>query len=77
MNNENVKTIVTHILKSVMGAKKATKIIESMDDNGNGIIVYLSHGATLGDALLIQEEIKKAGLQIPDQLGNAAIYVTY
>ena len=77
MNNE-IKTIVELVLKSVMGKKKdkITKIMESIDDREGGILVYLSHGATLGEAEEIQEVIKSTGLQIPEQIGNAVIYVT-
>jgi hypothetical protein len=50
--------------------------MESIDDRDGGILVYLSHGATLGEACEIQDVIKSAGLQIPDQIGNAVIYVT-
>lgn len=76
MTVENIKTIVRHILISEMGRKKAEKVIASIDDEPNGIFVYLSHGATLGEAIDIQEEIKNAGLDIPEQFGNAVIYVT-
>lgn len=77
MNNE-IKVIVELVLKSVMGKKKdkIAKIMESIDDREDGILVYLSHGATLGEAEEIQEVIKSTGLQIPDQIGNAVIYVT-
>jgi hypothetical protein len=77
MNNE-IKVIVELVLKSVMGRKKdkIAKIMESIDDRDDGILVYLSHGATLGEACEIQDIIKSTGLQIPDQMGNAVIYVT-
>lgn len=77
MNNE-IKVIVELVLKSVMGKKKdkIAKIMESIDDRENGILVYLSHGATLGEACEIQEVIKSTGLHIPEQMGNAVIYVT-
>lgn len=77
MNNE-IKTIVELVLKSVIGKKKdkITKIMESIDEREGGILVYLSHGATLGEAEEIQEVIKSTGLQIPEQIGNAVIYVT-
>ena len=55
---------------------KIAKIMESIDDRENGILVYLSHGATLGEACEIQEVIKSTGLHIPEQMGNAVIYVT-
>jgi hypothetical protein len=78
MNIENIKTIVIAIIKSVISNKaKAEKVISSIEEKPNGVIVvYLSHGATLGDAIDIQEQIRNAGLAIPAQLGNAAIYVT-
>ena len=77
MNNE-IKAIVELVLKSVMGKKKdkIAKIMESIDDKPDGILVYLSHGATLGEAEEIQEVIKSIGLKIPEQIGNAVIYVT-
>lgn len=77
MNNE-IKTIVELVLKSVMGKKKdkIAKIMESIDDREGGILVYLSHGATLGEAEEIQDVIKNTGLNIPEQIGNAVIYVT-
>lgn len=77
MNNE-IKTIVELVLKSVMGKKKdkIAKIMASIDERGDGLMVYLSHGATLGEAWEIQDAIKSAGLQIPEQIGNAVIYVT-
>jgi hypothetical protein len=77
--HNDIKTIVELILKDVMGKKKTdriNKIMESIDDKPEGILVYLSHGATLGEACDIQEQIKHAGLQIPEQMGNAVIYVT-
>ena len=77
MNNE-IKTIVELAIKSVMGKKKdkIAKIMESIDERNGGILVYLSHGATLGEAWEIQDVIKNAGLKIPEQIGNAVIYVT-
>ena len=77
MHNE-IKTIVELVLKSVMGRKKdkIANIMASIDDREDGILVYLSHGATFGEAQEIQEIIKRTGLQIPDQMGNALIYVT-
>jgi hypothetical protein len=62
-----------------MGNRKKeqiAKIMSSIDERENGIMVYLSHGATLGDAEEIQRVIKSTGLKIPDQIGNAVIYVT-
>ena len=77
MNNE-IKTVVELVLKSVMGKKKdkIANIMTSIDEREDGILVYLSHGATLGEAPEIQEVIKQTGLQIPEQMGNALIYVT-
>ena len=77
MHNE-IKVIVELVLKSVMGKNKdkIAKIMASIDERPNGILVYLSHGATLGEAEEIQEAIKSTGLQIPEQMGNAVIYVT-
>ena len=77
MNNE-IKTIVEIVLKSVLGKKKdnIAKIMESIDEQVGGILVYLSHGATLGEAYEIQDIIKNTGLKIPEQIGNAVIYVT-
>lgn len=76
--NSEIKTIVELVLKSVMGKKKdkIAKIMESIDDREGGILVYLSHGATLGEAWEIQDVIKRTGLKIPEQMGNAVIYVT-
>lgn len=75
MTVSNIKTIVTLVLKDIMG-KRANKVIASIDEKPDGILVYLSHGATLGEAEEIQEQIKNTGLQIPEQMGNAVIYVT-
>lgn len=77
MNNE-IKAIVELALNNVMGKKrdKITKIMASIDERDDGILVYLSHGATLGEAEEIQEVIKSTGLKIPEQIGNAVIYVT-
>lgn len=77
--NSEIKVIVELVLKSVMGNRKKeqiAKIMNSIDERGDGIMVYLSHGATLGDAEEIQRVIKSTGLKIPDQIGNAVIYVT-
>lgn len=77
--HSDIKTIVELVLKEVMGRKKANKvkqIMASIDDRPEGILVYLSHGATLGEAYDIQDKIKEVGLQIPEQMGNAVIYVT-
>lgn len=81
MNNE-IKTIVELVLKSVIGGKKKEKndkidkIMASITERNDGILVFLSHGATLGEAREIQDVIKRTGLQIPEQMGNAVIYVT-
>ena len=77
MYNE-IKTIINLVLKNVMGNKvdKIKKIMESIDEEPDGILVYLSHGATLGEAEEIQDVIKSTGLKIPEQMGNAVIYVT-
>lgn len=77
MHNE-IKTIVELVLQSVMGKKKdkIAKIMASIDDRDEGVLVYLSHGATLGEAWEIQEVIKKTGLNVSQQMGNALIYVT-
>ena len=76
--NSKIKAIVELVLKSVMGKKKdkIANIMASIDEREDGIFVYLSHGATLGEALDIQEGIKSTGLKIPGQFGNAVIYVT-
>lgn len=76
--NSEIKTIVELVLKSVMGKKKneIAKIMDSIDERVGGILVYLSHGATLGEAWEIQDVIKRTGLKIPEQMGNAVIYVT-
>lgn len=77
--NSEIKAIVELVLKSVMGNRKKeqiAKIMKSIDERDNGIVVYLSHGATLGDAEEIQRVIKSTGLKIPNQIGNAVIYVT-
>jgi hypothetical protein len=76
MTVANIKEIVTLILKSEIAKKRVQSVIDSIDEKPNGIMVYLSHGATLGEAENVQNIIKKCGLQIPEQLGNAVIYVT-
>lgn len=75
MTVENVKEIVTLVLKNEIAKKRVTQVLESMEMKDNHVIVYLSHGATLGEAVDVQETIKKCGLKIPAQFGNAAIYV--
>ena len=80
--HSEIKTIVELVLKSVIGGKKKEKndkiekMMANIDERENGILVYLSHGATLGEAQEIQEVIKRTGLKIPEQMGNAVIYVT-
>lgn len=76
MTGENIKEIVKLVLKSEIAKKRVQPVIDSIDDNPEGILVYLSHGATLGEAQSVQEVIKKCGLAIPEQMGNAVIYVT-
>ena len=77
-----IKTIVELVLKSVIGGKKKdkedkiNKIMASIDEREDGILVFLSHGATLGEAWEVQDVIKRTGLKIPEQMGNAVIYVT-
>ena len=80
--HSEIKTIVELVLKSVIGGKKKEKndkiekIMASMTERNDGILFFLSHGATLGEAWEIQDVIKRTGLQIPEQMGNAVIYVT-
>ena len=50
MSTNNIKTIVELVIKNVMG-KRANKVIASIDEKPDGILVYLSHGATLGVVL--------------------------
>lgn len=77
MTVENIKTIVSAIIKNVITNKKqAEKVLASIEEKEKGIIVFLSHGAVLGDAIEIQKQIRNAGLDIPEQIGNAAIFVT-
>ena len=78
MTTSNIRTIVELVIKDVMGKRKdkIAKIMESIDEKPDGILVYLSHGATLGESEEIQDVIKSTGLQIPEQIGNAVIYVT-
>lgn len=76
MTVANIKEIVTLVLKSEIAKKRVDKVIESIDERQNGIMVYLSHGATLGESWNVQEKIKSCGLSIPEQMGNAVIYVT-
>ena len=76
MKTENIKEIVTLVLKSEIAKKRVQSVLDSIEEQPKGVMVYLSHGATLGEAQDVQETIKKCGLQIPQQLGNAVIYVT-
>lgn len=80
--NSEIKTIVELVLKSVIGGKKKEKndkiekMMASIDEREGGILVYLSHGATLDEAQEIQDVIKRTGLKIPEQMGSAVIFVT-
>jgi hypothetical protein len=76
MTTENIKKIVELVIRSEVAKTRAEKVIASIEDKHNGIIIYLSHGATLGESLNIQETIKACGLSIPEQLGNAVVYIT-
>ena len=76
MTVENIKEIVKLIIKSEVAKKRADQVIASIDDKPEGVLVYLSHGATLGESESVQDKIKKCGLSIPEQMGNAVIYVT-
>ena len=76
MTVENIKEIVKLIINSKVASKRAEKVIASIDDKPEGVLVYLSHGATLGESESVQDTIKKCGLSIPEQMGNAVIYVT-
>ena len=76
MTIENIKEIVILVLKSEIAKKRVDKVIESIEEKYNHVVVYLSHGATLGEAQGVQEKIKSCGLLIPQQIGNAVIYVT-
>lgn len=76
MTTENIKKIVELVIRSEVAKTRAEKVITSIEDKPSGIMVYLSHGATLGESQSVQEIIKECGLNIPEQLGNAVIYVT-
>ena len=76
MTVENIKEIVKFIINSEVAKKRAKQVIASIEDRPEGILVYLSHGATLGESTSVQDAIKKCGLSIPEQMGNAVIYVT-
>ena len=76
MTVANIKEIVTLVLKSEIAKKRVNQVLESIEMQDDHVVVYLSHGATLGEAQDVQEVIKKCGLKIPTQFGNAAIYVT-
>lgn len=76
MTIENIKEIVTLVIRSEVAKKRAEQVIASIDEKPNGIMIYLSHGATLGESEGVQRMIRKCGLDIPEQLGNAVIYVT-
>ena len=74
--DQNIKEIVKFIINSEVAKKRAKQVIASIEDRPEGILVYLSHGATLGESTSVQDAIKKCGLSIPEQMGNAVIYVT-
>ena len=76
MNVENIKQIVKLVINSEVAKKRAGQVIASIEEKPNGVMVYLSHGATLGESMAVQRVIKECGLSIPEQIGNAAIYVT-
>lgn len=76
MTVENIKEIVKLVINSEVEKKRAERVIASIEDRPEGILVYLSHGATLGESMDVQDAIKKCGLSIPEQMGNAVIYVT-
>lgn len=77
MNNKEIERIIMRTLRKVISSKERLgKVAESMEEKKDGFIIYLSHGATLGEAWEIQDELKKEGLAIPEQIGNAVIYVT-
>lgn len=76
MTVENIQEIVKLVINSEVAKKRAGQVIASIEDGPEGILVYLSHGATLGESGSVQEAIKKCGLSIPEQMGNAVIYVT-
>lgn len=76
MNVENIKEIVKLVINSKVAKKRARQVIESIEEKAGGVFVYLSHGATLGESMEVQKAIKECGLSIPEQIGNAVIYVT-
>ena len=77
MTVENVKVIVESVIDvTIENKSRANRVKASIEEKGGALIVYLSHGATLGEACDIQDRIKACGLDIPAQIGNAAIYVT-
>ena len=76
MTVENIKEIVKLVIKAEVAKKRAEQVIASIDEKPNGILVYLSHGATLGESESVQNKIKECGLSIPEKIGNAVIYVT-
>ena len=76
MNVENIKEIVKLVINSKVAKKRAGQVIESIEEKSNGVMVFLSHGATLGESIEVQKAIKECGLSIPEQIGNAMIYVT-
>lgn len=76
MNVENIKQIVKLVINSKVAKKRAGQVIESIEEKPNGVLVFLSHGATLGESMEVQRVIKECGLSISEQIGNAVIYVT-
>lgn len=76
MNVENIKQIVKLVINSEVAKKRAGQVIASIEEEHNGVMVYLSHGATLGESMNVQKVIKECGLSISEQIGNAVIYVT-
>lgn len=69
-----MRTAIERIIRD--NVRKADKVIESIEEENNGFLIYLSWGATLGEAIDVQEELIKQGFSIPDQMGNALIFVT-
>lgn len=76
MNVENIKQIVKLVINSEVAKKRAGQVIASIEEKPNGVMVYLSQDTTLGEAIAVQRVIKECGLSIPEQIGNAVIYVT-
>jgi hypothetical protein len=70
-----IKTIVVDIITAEVEKSRAAKVIASIEVKCDHVVVYFSHGATLGESIEVQKRILAAGLSIPAQMGNAAIYV--